>query len=152
MTVTVVRRQASAADREAAVTLANAVGRLVRMLRRSYLGTLGPAAAAALATLDRRGPMRLGELADSEGVTPAALSRVVATLERDGLVRRRADPADRRSAFVEATSRGQHAVRAILAARAAVLADRIAHLSVAERRTLVEGLAVLERLVADPSP
>jgi DNA-binding MarR family transcriptional regulator len=147
------RRSASAADREAAAQLADATGRLVRMLRRSYLGMLGPAAAAALATLDRRGPLRLGELADSEGVTPAALSRVVAALERDGLVRRTADPADRRSAFVEPTARGRDTVRAILAARAAVLVERITDLSVADRQTLVDGLAVLDRLVtAAPAP
>ncbi len=151
-TMTSSRRQASAADRAAAARLAESVGRLVRMLRRSYVGTLGPASAAALATLDRRGPLRLGELADVEGVTPAALSRVVAGLERDGLVLRSADPADRRSAFVAATEQGRETVRAILAARAAVLVERITELPVADRQTLVDGLAVLERLVADAAP
>ncbi len=140
---------AAPADEEAATRLAGAVGRLVRMLRRSYVGTIGPASAAALATLDRRGPMRLGELADTEGVTPAALSRVVAGLERDGLVRRTEDPADRRSAFVAATAAGQDLVRAIMAARAAVLVARIAALPVAERQTLADALPVLEHLVAD---
>ena len=140
---------AAAADGEAATRLAGAVGRLVRMLRRSYVGAIGPASAAALATLDRRGPMRLGELADSEGVTPAALSRVVAGLEREGLVRRTEDPADRRSAFVAATTAGQDLVRAIMAARAAVLVERIAALPAAERRTLADALPVLEHLVAD---
>ena len=143
------QRRAAAADEEAATRLAGAVGRLVRMLRRSYVGALGPASAAALATLDRRGPMRLGELADTEGVTPAALSRVVAGLERDGLVRRDEDPADRRSAFVAATPAGEDLVRAILAARAAVLVQRIAALPAAERQTLADALPVLEHLVAD---
>ena len=134
-------------DLEAATRLADTVGRLVRLLRRSYVGTMGPASAAALATLVRSGPLRLGELADVEGVTPAALSRVVAGLERDGLVQRRADPADRRSAFVEATPRGRTAISELLAGRAAVLAGRIGALSPADRATLLDGVAVLEQLV-----
>jgi DNA-binding MarR family transcriptional regulator len=138
-------------DLEAATRLADTVGRLVRALRRTYVGTMGPASAAALATLVRRGPLRLGELADVEGVTPAALSRVVAGLERDGLVERRADPADRRSAFVEATPRGRTAISELLAGRATLLAGRIGALSPADRATLLAGVAVLEQLVDSPT-
>jgi DNA-binding MarR family transcriptional regulator len=137
----------SPADMEAAKRLAETVGRLVRMVRRSHVGTLGPASAAALATLVRSGAMRLGELAEVEGVTPAALSRVVAGLERDGLVERRADPADRRSVFVDATPAGRTAISELLAGRAALLAQRIATLSPADRAALLDGVAVLERLV-----
>jgi DNA-binding MarR family transcriptional regulator len=132
---------------EAAKRLAETVGRLVRMVRRSHVGTLGPASAAALATLVRSGAMRLGELADVEGVTPAALSRVVAGLERDGLVQRRADPADRRSVFVDATPAGRTAISELLAGRAALLAQRIGTLSPADRAALLDGVAVLEQLV-----
>src|SRR5439155_25014448 len=48
-------------DTAAATRLADTVGRLVRMVRRSHVGSLGPASAAALATLVRTGAMRLGE-------------------------------------------------------------------------------------------
>ena len=112
---------------------------------------MGPASAAALATLVRSGPLRLGELADVEGVPPAAPSRVVAGLERDGLVQRRADPADRRSAFARATDAGRASAEALRAARAAALVERMTHLTVAERDLLVAGLEVLEKLVAEPS-
>jgi DNA-binding MarR family transcriptional regulator len=139
-------------DLEAATRLADSVGRLVRLLRRSYVGAMGPASAAALATLVRSGPLRLGELADVEGVTPAALSRVVAGLERNGLVERRADPADRRSAFVEATPKGRTAISGLLTRRATELAGRIGALSPADRAALLDGVAVLEQLVeADPA-
>jgi DNA-binding MarR family transcriptional regulator len=137
----------SRADMEAATRLADTVGRLVRMVRRSHVGTLGPASAAALATLVRGGAVRLGELAYVEGVTPAALSRVVAGLERDGLVERRADTADRRSVFVDATPAGRSAISELLAGRAAVLAERISALSAADRAALLDGVAVLEQLV-----
>jgi DNA-binding MarR family transcriptional regulator len=151
-----VTQVATQADMVAATRLADTLGRLVRMVRRSHVGSLGPASAAALATLVRSGPMRLGELAYVEGVTAAAVSRVVAGLERDGLVLRRADPTDRRSVFVEATSAGRDAIVELLAGRAAVLAERIAVLSAEDREALLDGVAVLEQLVeadrARPGP
>jgi DNA-binding MarR family transcriptional regulator len=140
-------QQPNPEDTAAATRLADTVGRLVRMVRRSHVGALGPASAATLATLVRSGAMRLGELAYVEGVTPAALSRVVAGLERDGLVERRADPADRRSVFVDATPAGADAISELLAGRATVLAQRIAALSAADRAALMDGVAVLEQLV-----
>jgi DNA-binding MarR family transcriptional regulator len=138
---------ASDQDVAAATRLAETVGRLVRMVRRSHIGTLGPASAAALATLVRSGAMRLGELAEVEGVTPAALSRVVTALERDGLVDRRVDPLDRRSTFVDATPAGRAAISSLLAGRAALLAERISALAPAQRAALLDGVAVLEQLV-----
>ena len=138
------------ADRAAAARLGDQVGRLVRMLRRSHVGTLGPAAVAALVTVVRSGPVRMGDLAEREGVTPAALSRVVAALERDGLLERSADPDDRRSAFVTATSDGRNLALALRSARAAILVERISRLSVAERDTLLAGLGILERIVDEP--
>jgi DNA-binding MarR family transcriptional regulator len=146
-TSTLTAHTPSEQDVAAATRLAETVGRLVRMVRRSHVGTLGPASAAALATLVRSGPLRLGELADVEGVTPAALSRVVAALERDGLVERHVDPMDRRSTFVDATPAGRAAISALLAGRAALLAQRISTLSSADRAALLDGVAVLEQLV-----
>jgi DNA-binding MarR family transcriptional regulator len=130
----------------AATRLADTLGRLLRMIRRSHVGTLGPASAAALATVVRSGPLRLGELAYVEGVTPAALSRVVSGLERDGLVVRAADPMDRRSVFVEATPAGRTAIQELLAGRAVVLARLISQLSPAEQEALTAGVGVLELL------
>lgn len=144
-------RAVAQADRDTATRLGDVVGRLVRMLRRSYVGTLGPASASTLVSVVRSGPVRLGELADREGVTPAALSRVVAGLEREDLLQRAADPEDRRSVFVMATDAGRASAEALRAARAAALVERMTHLTVAERDLLVAGLEVLEKLVAEPS-
>src|SRR6266568_4063099 len=90
---------------------------------------------------DREAARRIGDLAYREGVSPAALSRVVAALERDGLVDRAADPEDRRSAFVVATEPGRDNLRTLQAARGAALLERILRLSVADRETLIAGLA-----------
>lgn len=137
-------------DRASAAQLGDLVGRLVRMLRRSHVGTLGPACVAALVTVVRSGPLRMGDLAEREGVTPASLSRVVASLERGGLLERSADPDDRRSAFVTATSEGRQVADALRSARAAILVERISQLSVAERDTLLAGLGILERIIDEP--
>jgi DNA-binding MarR family transcriptional regulator len=48
----------------------------------------------------------LGELAQALGVTPRNVTGLVDTLERDGLVRRVPDPADRRSVRAVATTEG----------------------------------------------
>jgi MarR family transcriptional regulator for hemolysin len=49
------------------------------------------------------------ELADAVGLRPATLSHHLDTLESDGLVTRRRDPADRRSHVVALTDAGQAA-------------------------------------------
>jgi DNA-binding MarR family transcriptional regulator len=69
------------------------------------------AQAATLETLLREGPLRLGSLGRSLGVTPSTLSRNVERLEAAGLVGREADPKDARSSRVSLTSKGRAAGR-----------------------------------------
>jgi len=136
-------------EASASARLGDVVGRLVRMLRRAHVSPLGASSMSALATVVRQGPIRLGELAEREGVTPATLSRIVTALEREGFTRRRTDPADRRAAFLSATASGQAAVEELLAARGAVLAARMASLTARDLATLAAGLDVIDRLIAD---
>jgi len=140
---------AVAADELAtAVRLTDVVGRLLRMLRRSHVTPVSSAAMSALATVVRSGPIRLGELADREGVTAATLSRIVTALEREGFTERRTDPADRRAAFLSATAAGRAALDTLLLARAQVLVQAMASLSDADAAALASGLDVIERLIA----
>jgi DNA-binding MarR family transcriptional regulator len=134
------------ADRAAAVRLGAVLGQLLRMLRRSHVSTLGSGSMSALATVVRQGPVRLGELAEREGVTPATLSRIVTVLEREGYVERRTDPADRRAAFLTATAAGAGAVDELLSSRADVLVARMAALTPQDLAALAAGLDVIERL------
>jgi MarR family transcriptional regulator for hemolysin len=62
------------------------------------------------------------ELADAVGLRPATLSHHLDTLESDGLVTRRRDPADRRSQVVALTDAGQAAFGRLRAA--AIAFDR----------------------------
>ena len=66
------------------------------------------------------GGRHAASLAADLGVTRQAVAQVVATLERDGYVRRVADPGDARAKLVCLTPRGRAALRAMRAsARAA---------------------------------
>jgi DNA-binding MarR family transcriptional regulator len=140
---------AAPADVATAARLGEVVGRLLRMLRRAHVSPLGSASMSALATVVRQGPMRLGELAEREGVTPTTLSRIVTALEREGFTERHTDPADRRAAFLSATPSGQGAVEELLDARAQVLVARMVTLSTADCAALSAGLDVIERLITE---
>src|SRR6202042_3773575 len=83
-----------------------AIARLSRRLRRHEVAGLTPTQLAALATVERAGPMRLGDLAAAEGVAPSTLTRIVSVLEDLGYVRRDADPRDARASTLMVTPRG----------------------------------------------
>jgi DNA-binding MarR family transcriptional regulator len=72
---------------------------------------LSAARFSVLATLRYAGPQRVGELARLEGVAQPTMTRLLAALERDGLVERRADTGDRRGSSLHLTARGRAVVR-----------------------------------------
>ena len=69
-----------------------------------------PERLSVLSVLVYGGPTTLGGLAQVEQVTPPAITRHVAALERDGLVTREPVPGDRRASRVRATARGRRLV------------------------------------------
>jgi DNA-binding MarR family transcriptional regulator len=133
----------------AATQLAEALGRLVRTVRRSFTAPLPAGAFSALATVVRQGRVRLGDLAEQEGVQPSTLSRVVALLEREGYVERVVDTADRRSAFLAPTPLGRETYDEVTSSRGRALVARMSRLSDEERRRVIAAVPVLERLAAD---
>lgn len=60
-----------------------------------------------LKCLDNEGPMRAGALAEVMQSDPSTVSRQVATLVKDGLLERRADPADGRASILVLTDKAQ---------------------------------------------
>ena len=90
-----------------------ALARLARRLRKHELAGLTPTQLAALATVERSGPMRLGDLAAAEGIAPSTLTRLVTALEDSGYVRRNADPSDARASTLAITPHGQEALERI---------------------------------------
>jgi DNA-binding MarR family transcriptional regulator len=103
-------------------SLADAFGAVARQLRERSAETLAPwditpAHLRALRTLARHETMRLSELSDRLQIAPRTATEVVDALQAGGLVRRRADPADRRAVLVEVTERGADMLAEIRAAR-----------------------------------
>lgn len=130
-----------------------AVGRLNRALRRDAPdAAVGHGALSVLATLLHSGPLRLGTLAEIEGVSAPAMTRIVTSLEDLGHVRRTPDPADRRAQLVAVTASGDELVSQGRSQRLRALEARLARLSAADRRRLLEAVAALEALSEDPPP
>lgn len=123
------------------------VGKLSRRLRPTFAGTgLTPTRVSVLFSVVRMGPLRLTELAEVEGLNPTMLSRVIAELAAQGLVRRVTDPQDRRAALVDATPEGKQLREQIISERSDVLSVQLSDLTAAERRALDEALPILEAL------
>jgi len=77
---------------------------------------LDRAAFGVLARIAELEPVRVSDLAHRGGVEVSTASRQVARLEHDGLVRRVADPDDRRACHLEVTPDGRRALRLMRAA------------------------------------
>jgi DNA-binding MarR family transcriptional regulator len=129
-----------------AADLRLAVGRLARKLRQVQLGGLSSSQVSALASIERLGPVRLGDLAAAEGVTGPTLTKIVAHLETIGLVTRAADEADRRAARITLTAEGRERLVRIRSDRDAFLEQRLGALDPDARATLAAALPVLRAL------
>ncbi len=134
-------------DTDAVVRLRAVVGKLGRQLRPTRAGAgLTPTQISVLFTVARRGPLRLSELAEIEGLNPTMLSRVTAQLADDGLLRRAADPSDRRAAFVDASPQGRRLREKIHRERNELLSVELDSLSPSQRDSIVAALPGLEAL------
>jgi DNA-binding MarR family transcriptional regulator len=140
---------ASEQDSEAESTarLRAVIGRLSRRLRPTLAGSgLTPSQISVLFTIVRLGPLRLSELAEIESLNPTMLSRITAQLCDAGLIRRSADPGDRRAAFVQSTAAGRKMRERIHRERTQALARHVEALDEHEREALWSALPVLEKL------
>jgi DNA-binding MarR family transcriptional regulator len=123
------------------------LGRLTRVLRRAAAGSnIGHGSLSALASLVSDGPMRTGELATVEGIAAPSMTRIVASLEQQGHVRRTTDPIDGRALVVAATASGRKLVLSGREARITELRKRLTALSDEDRLALEAAVPVLEAL------
>ena len=104
---------------------------------------------SALSVLAFGGPKSLSALARAEQVTPPTMSKLVADLETEGLVAKRADRADRRGVRIEVTPKGRALMEEGRRRRLALLASALAKLTRAERAQLDAAAALILRLVVD---
>jgi DNA-binding MarR family transcriptional regulator len=132
---------------DVAVRLRIAISQLSRGLRPPQTATgLTPTQLSLLVSVVLFGPVKLADLGAREGLHPTMLSRIVAQLTRSGLVRRSADPDDRRAALVEATAAGRRLHERMRQQRNDALLAQLVELSPDEHDTLVAALPALELL------
>src|SRR5437868_5777988 len=138
---------ASAELLQTADKLHSAAIHLLRRLRvRDRESGVGPAQLSALSVLVFGGPRSLGELADAERVRPPTMSRIVAGLERAGLVRRHATE-DARRVRLAATPRGVRIMLKGRQRRVESLAQALASLSEAEVRRVGDLVHLLQQIL-----
>jgi len=131
---------------ELADSLRLVVGRLARRLRQQSLGGLTLSQRSVLVTLETSGPLRMGELARLENVSPPSITGIVGRLEMRGLVTRVPDPEDARSTMVVIAPEAVEGLVESRRLRSAYLAERIGRLSDQDRETLAAGVEILNRI------
>jgi DNA-binding MarR family transcriptional regulator len=137
------------AHAEAAARLRVAITRLQRQMRQQSVGELTLSQWSALVTIETHAPLRIGDLAEREGVSAPTATRLVASLEERGLVTRATDTTDRRSSYVSLTTAGHEQLEWARRVRTAKLAQRLATLSEDEVRRVIDVLPLLEALASD---
>ena len=104
--------------------------------------------ASALSVLVFGGARTVSELAAAEQVRVPTMSRLVGTLEAEGLVRREADPQDGRVVWLHATPAARRLLRRGRARRVRALTRSLERIEDRELATLDAGVGLMERLVA----
>jgi DNA-binding MarR family transcriptional regulator len=123
------------------------VARLERQLRKHSGAQLTPTQMSALNILARHGRIRVGRLAQIEGISRPTATRLTGKLEDMGLVDRTQDDGDARSWQVALTPEGE-SLLALASMRADEYLERqISALSPDHQRSLLEALPALVRLL-----
>jgi DNA-binding MarR family transcriptional regulator len=141
---------------EAAAHLRMAIVRTARRMRQEAASAAGgtelsPTAAAALATVERHGPLTPSELAEIERVKRPTATRTLRLLVEAGLVDRAPDPDDRRSALVSVSAAGRERLRRLRGRKNAYLARRMRELPAEDVEALERAAAILEELLEAPA-
>ncbi len=150
-----------------AVALVRTIAILIQHIetRRWAAAGLGVASGWVLIELALQGPSRPGDLATSFLVTPGGMSQVISSLERKGLVRKEADPNDRRALTISLTSQGRRLIddqmpqlrKALLQLEAEMGKSRLTELSEMLEELLIalhkiDGLGGEQKIGGHPRP
>ena len=126
-----------------------AIHLLIRLRGVDEVAGLSAPQLSALSVIVFGGPLRLGDLARAEQVRPPSMTRIVDDLVAGGLVHREADSKDGRVIHLTATAKGRRIMSEGRGRRVQMLADALAALSAAERKTLASAVGILERTIHD---
>ncbi|WP_185759239.1 MarR family winged helix-turn-helix transcriptional regulator [Kribbella jejuensis] len=101
-----------------------------------------------LGQLHRRGSLTASEIAAAERVQPQSLTRVLASLEEQGLISRQQDVADRRRNTIELTAAGRELLKEHMQSSDDWLADAISErLNPTEQAVLQLAAGILDQLL-----
>ena len=144
----------SASANECIVGIVRAGEAFVALANRALSGyQLSPAARQALAVLDGAGePLSPTEIARRLIVTTASVTSLLDTLERRGLVERRADPGDRRRLLVAITPPAQDLVRQYVPEVVALQAAVMSGIGEEDRQHLIAVLTRISEAIGAASP
>ena len=134
---------------EQAARLRLAVNRMARRLRQEANTQLGPASIAALATIERSGPLTPSEVARVEGIQRPTATRILGRLTEAGLVSRTTDPSDGRSSIVQITSDGRKTLNRLRKRKTAYLARTMRALPDDDVATLTRAAEILEQVLEE---
>jgi DNA-binding MarR family transcriptional regulator len=129
-----------------------AIARLSRRLRRHEQAGLTPTQLAALSTVERSGPLRLGGRQVAEGIAPSTLTRLVIVLEEAGYVTRQPDPSDARASTIVITPLGRETMERLRDENTALLSHNLLLLTPEQRAALAAALPSLELLAGPEIP
>ncbi len=140
----------TAATTELGARLRLVVARLNRRLRQEADIGITPSQLAALSTIERHGPITLGDLAAYEQVRPPTMTKIVGGLEEPALVQRTVDPADRRVARMTITPEGRRLLARSRSKRNQLVASLLDELEHDERAVVERVVPILERWIDEP--
>jgi DNA-binding MarR family transcriptional regulator len=139
----------SAVTEELPTRLRLAIMRLARRLRQQAEPDMTPSMLSAMANIEYRQPVTLGDLAEAERVTPPTMTKIVGRLEEAGLVKRVVDTADRRIQRVSLTRDGVKLIARNRSRKNAYLARKLRKLEPDEVSKLEEAVGVIEKILED---
>jgi DNA-binding MarR family transcriptional regulator len=135
---------------QAAISVRIAIARTARRLRQEGASDLSPTVLAALASIDRHGPVTPTRLAELEGVKRPTITRVIGHLEEGGLIERRTDPDDGRSCLLTVSPVGVDYLSRLRTRKSAFLADLLASLPAEDAEILVRASEILDAALREP--
>ena len=130
-----------------ALRVHSAVLHMMRLIRRADdAQPLTAPRLSALAAIVFGGPRTLTQLARIEQVTKPTMTATVASLQRDGYIRREISPDDARAVFLSATPKGRRLAKRGQRRRAAFLAEKLRPLGRMDIAALDRAADVMQRI------
>jgi DNA-binding MarR family transcriptional regulator len=124
--------------------------RLARRLRQQAASTdVTPSMLSVMSTLEGRGSLTLGEVAEAERVRPPTMTKIVGRLEAAGLVARIPDPQDKRITRVGLSRAGARLIERHRARKDVYLATRLRRLDEEEIDVMRRAAEILERVLEE---